>query len=69
MPTAIYRTRMPREINEFKKDLILWAQNQASGYRTEAALANRQFVINEERAKAESYENMVKYLEGMGIRE
>lgn len=57
------------EINEFKKSLILWAQNQATGQRTQAAIGNTKKHHDKHTAKAESYDFIVKYLEGMEIME
>ena len=72
-PTAIFKTQVNadavRACNELRKNLIVWAQNQATGQRTQASLSSRQFVINEHKAKAESYDFVAKYLEGMEIKE
>ena len=72
-PTAIFQTQVNadavRACNEFRKHLITWAQNQATGQRVSASLANRKYTVDAFNAKAESYDFMAKYLEGMEIRE
>lgn len=54
-------------VTEFKKDLITYYQNQATGQRTQAAIANRKYVADKHLAKAETYDMMVLYLQGMEI--
>lgn len=67
--TATFKTNAVEECNELRKSLIIWAQNQATGQRTQAAIANRKRVTDAHNAKAESYDFIVKYLEGMEIKE
>lgn len=62
-----YKTSAVIEVNEFRKTLILWARNQATGQRTSAAIAHRKGVTDTHNAKAESYDFVAKYLEGMEI--
>lgn len=73
MPTAIFKTLYQSgsvaDCNEFRKSLITWAQNQATGQRTQAAIGHTKRNSDNHIAKAESYDFMVKYLEGMEIRE
>lgn len=57
------------EVNEFKKSLIVWAQNQSTGYRTDAAISNKKYGKERLSAKADSFDFMVKYLQGMEIKE
>lgn len=66
-PTAIYHTTSPSECNELRKHLIIWVQNQATGYRANAAIGHTVKHHDKCTAKAESYDFMVKYLEGMEI--
>lgn len=68
-PTAIFHTSAIAEVNEFRKDLITWVQNQATGQRTSAAIANRKGVADRHNAKAETLDFIVKYLQGMEIKE
>lgn len=70
-PTAIHYANKDyhTELNEFKKSIILWAQNQATGQRTQAAIGHTKKNADNHNAKAESYDFMAKYLEGMQIRE
>lgn len=70
-PTAIYKLD-PKgctilEINEFKKSIILWAQNQATGHRTQAAIGHTKHHHDKHTAKAETMDFIAKYLEGMEI--
>jgi len=65
--TNTYTTSAPEEVNEFKKTLITWAQNQATGYRTQSAIAVRKTVAEHFKNKAESYDFMVKYLQDIEI--
>lgn len=67
MKTTTYHTNSPIEINEFKKSLIVWAQNQATGQRVQATIGNTKKFADNHNAKAESYDFIVKYLEGMEI--
>lgn len=72
MKTGTYRTlnhEAVPDVNEFRKSLITWCQNQATGKRTQAAMAQRKFVTDAFNAKAESYDFMTKYLEGLEIKE
>ncbi len=57
------------EVDEFRKSLITWAQNQTTGQRTQAAMATHKKVADKHNAKSESFDFMVKYLEGMEIKE
>lgn len=72
MPTITYRTlnadAIP-DVNEFRKHLITWAQNQATGQRTQAAMAERKRTTDHHQAKSESYDFMIKYLQEMEIKE
>lgn len=53
--------------NELRKSLITWAQNQATGQRTQAAIGHTAKHHDRCTAKAESFDFMVKYLEGVEI--
>jgi len=64
-----FKTPAVTECNELRKHLIVWAQNQATGQRVSASLANRKYMVEACTAKAESYDFMAKYLEGMEIRD
>ena len=55
------------EVTEFKKSLITWSQNQATGYRTQAAIVKTAKHHNRCTAKAESFDFMARYLQGMDI--
>lgn len=66
-PTATFKTSVVAEVNEFKKDLITWTQNQATGKRTQAAIAKTKWAMDGFNAKAESYDFMAKYLQGIEI--
>lgn len=57
------------EVNEFRKTLIVWAQNQSTGYRTQATIGKTKRNANHNNAKADSFDFMVKYLQGMEIKE
>lgn len=65
----IYHTSAITEINEFKKSLIVWAQNQATGHRTQAAIGNTKKHHDQHTAKSESFDFVAKYLESLEIRE
>ncbi len=54
--------------NELRKHLILWASNQATGYRTKAAIGHTKHHHDRCTAKADSFDFIVKYLEGMEIK-
>lgn len=72
MKTAEYRVGgygPLTELNEFKKSLITWAQNQATGQRTQAAMASRKWVTDKHTNKAESFDFVAVYLQGMEIKE
>lgn len=77
MPTATFRTsglyvgsnETIKELNEFKKELILWSQNQATGYRVQASIGKTKHNHDIMTAKADSFDFMSKYLEGMEIKE
>lgn len=69
MPTAIFRTAAFEECNELRKELITWAQNQATGYRVQASIGHTAKHHGLMTVKADSFDFMVKYLEGMEIRE
>lgn len=70
MPT-VFKTQVNavRACNELKKDLIQWAQNQATGKRVDARISKTKIAADISNAKAESYDFMAKYLEGMEIME
>lgn len=55
------------EVTEFKKHLLTWAQNQATGQRSQAAMAVHKKVSDKHNAKSESFDFMVKYLQGLEI--
>lgn len=57
-----HKTTAVAEVNEFRKDLIAYFNNQALGQRTQAAIANRRYISDKHLAKAETYEMMVKFL-------
>lgn len=65
--TTRYHTPAIVECNEFRKSLITWVQNQATGKRTQAAIGKTKKHYDEMTAKAESYEFVVKYLQEMEI--
>lgn len=70
MKTGTYKldsTNALIEINEFRKYLITHYQNQATGQRTQAAISNRKYIADAHLAKAETYDMMVKYLQGLEI--
>lgn len=67
--SGTYQTSQPVEVNEFKKSLIAWCENQATGQRTQAAIANRKYVTDKHCAKAETYDMIVLYLKGLEIKE
>lgn len=70
-PTAIHHCNPTchNEVNEFKKSLITWAKNQATGHRTQAAIGNTKKHHDMHTHKSEIFDFMAKYLEGMEIKE
>lgn len=72
MPTAIYKvlcSHSVTDINELRKTLILWAQNQATGKRVDARISKTKSAADIANAKAETMDYVAKYLEGMEIKE
>lgn len=65
--TATYHTTAVLQVDEFRKDLILWAEGQALDQNVKAAIANRVGVKEIHKAKAESYTMMMVHLRGMEI--
>lgn len=65
----VWKTKSTVEINEFRKSLITYFQNQATGQRTQAAIANRKYIADKHYAKAETYDMMVIFLQGLQIEE
>lgn len=57
------------ELNELRKDLIVWAQNQVTGKRTQAAIATRKHVTDTLNAKAESYDFVASFLQTLIIKD
>lgn len=56
------------EVDNFRKSLITWAQNQATGQRTQAAIGHTKKHADKHNHKSESFDFMAKYLEGMEIK-
>lgn len=72
MSTAIFKVgpaNADAECNELRKHLIVWAQNQATGKRVDARISKTKIAADIANAKAETFDFMAKYLEGMEIRE
>lgn len=55
------------EVEEFIKSMVVWAQNQATGQRIQGAISNLKRTRAAHHAKAETYDMMVKYLQGLEI--
>lgn len=73
MPTAIFHIQVNADAvvmcNELRKHLITWAQNQATGYRVQASVGKTKKNYDCMTAKADGFDFMVKYLQGMEIKE
>lgn len=73
MPPTIFKIDINadacRMCNELRKHLIVWAQNQSTGYRTNATIGKTKRNADHNNAKADSFDFMVKYLQGMEIKE
>ena len=64
---TIHKTSAPAEVNEFRKDLITYFQNQATSQRTQAAIATRKYTVDKHTAKAETYDMNVRFLQSIKI--
>lgn len=67
MKTATHHTTAVLQVDDFRKELMLWAEGQALDQNVKAAIADRVGVKEIHKAKAESYTMMMVYLKGMEI--
>lgn len=65
LPPTIFKTDQPEECNEFKKHLIKAMQDQATGYRVNAAIGHSKKHFDICNAKAESYDYVVLMLQAI----
>lgn len=64
-----YTSEHPEEINEFRKTLIKYYQNQALGQRSQASIANRKKTTDKHLAKAETYDMMAIMLQKLEVKQ
>lgn len=54
-------------LNEFKKDLIVWCQNQATGQRAQARISHTKRDSDKHQHKSESFDFVASYLQAINI--